>query len=123
MHEFSITSQIVEKVLEEANKRNAKKVKEVHLSIGKLTFLGIEQVRFSYEVLIKNTIMEKSKLIIKEKEGIVRCEKCEYKGSIPYTNDSTSHLSTPTFGCPNCGECTKIVEGKECILRNIRIVV
>ena len=50
MHEFSMTSQIVNCVLEEAKKHNARRVSEVHLVVGKLTFLGLEQVRFAYEM-------------------------------------------------------------------------
>jgi Zn finger protein HypA/HybF involved in hydrogenase expression len=46
-----MTSQIVESVLGEAKKYEAKKVTEVHLVIGKLTFLGVEQVRFAYGIL------------------------------------------------------------------------
>ena len=78
VHEGSITTQIVESVLQEAKKRNAKKVVEVQLVIGKLTFLNPEQVRFWYEVLTKDTIMESSKLKIEESEGIVKCPRCGY---------------------------------------------
>ena len=73
MHEFSVTSQIVQSVLAEAEKRGAKKVTEVHMTIGKLTFLGLEQVRFAYEAITKGTIMEDSKLVITEQEGMVKC--------------------------------------------------
>ena len=69
MHEFSVTSQIVENILKEAERHKAKKVVQVNLAIGKLTFLGIEQVRFTYKLLVKGTIAEKSKLAIKEKDG------------------------------------------------------
>ena len=53
-----MTTQIVNSILEEAKKHNAKRIDEVHLVIGKLTFLGLEQVRFAYEILVKDTIME-----------------------------------------------------------------
>ena len=69
MHEFSMATQLVENVLEEAKRHDAKKVAEVHLVIGKMTFLGVDQVRFSYGILVKDTIMEDSKLIIKEQDG------------------------------------------------------
>jgi len=68
MHELSMTSQIVNYLLIEAKKHKAKRVDEVHLMIGKLTFLGLEQVRFAYTTLVKNTILEGSKLHIEEKE-------------------------------------------------------
>ncbi|RLG93101.1 hydrogenase maturation nickel metallochaperone HypA, partial [Candidatus Bathyarchaeota archaeon] len=57
MHEGTITSQIVENVLREAQKRNAKRVLEVRIEIGKLMFLNPEQVRFWYEMLTKDTVL------------------------------------------------------------------
>lgn len=42
MHEFFITSCIVERVLEEARRKKAKRVLQVHLVLGKLSLLGKE---------------------------------------------------------------------------------
>ena len=121
MHELAMATQIVEAVLEEAKKNDAKKVAEVHLTIGKLTFLGTDQIRFSYEILTKDTIMQDSKLTIKEKDGIIECPSCRYKGAIPVEDDPAYHVPVPTLKCPKCGESAKIVEGKECTIDSIRI--
>ncbi len=118
-----MTSQIVQCVLEEAEKRKAKKVLEVYLVIGKLTFLGIEQVRFAYESLVKDTIMEGSKLIIEERDGLAKCPKCGYKGSIEYQEDPLYHIWTPTLKCPKCGENVEIIEGKECTVKSVKLLV
>ena len=123
MHEFSMTSQIVKLALEEAQRRGAKKVLEVRLVIGKLTFLAIEQVRFSYKLLVKNTIMEGSKLHIEQREGTVECDNCGYKGTINSGEDPIYHFSFPTLTCPKCGSTVRIVEGKECIVKGIRLAV
>ena len=64
MHELAIATQIVENVLREAKNQGAKKVTEVHLEIGEVLFLGKDQIQFSYDILVKNTIMNDSKLII-----------------------------------------------------------
>ena len=103
-----MATQIVESVLEEAKKHDAKKVAEVYLTIGKMTFLGIEQIRFSYNILVEDTIMKDSKLIIEEKDGAIKCP--------------TYHVPVPTLRCPKCGEAAKIVEGKECTIESIRIL-
>ena len=66
MHEFSMTERLIEAVLHEAEKRGAKRVVEVRLSIGKLMFLGLEQVKFAYATLVRGTILEGSKLMIEE---------------------------------------------------------
>lgn len=123
MHEGSITTQIVESVLQEAKKRNAKKVIEVQLMIGKLTFLNPEQVRFWYEVLTKDTIMESSKLKIEESEGIVKCPKCGYEGDFRYVDDPALHIPTPTLSCPKCGDVVEIVGGKDCLIKNVKMSV
>jgi hydrogenase nickel incorporation protein HypA/HybF len=122
VHELSITTQIIDSVLEEAKIQDAKKVTEVHLVIGKLTFLGIEQVRFSFKILVENTILKDSKLIIEEKAGVVECPRCGYKGAIQYEDDPAYHVPIPTLRCPKCGKAAKILEGKECTIRSIKML-
>ena len=123
MHEGSITTQIVENVLQEAKRRAAKKVSDVQLIIGELTFLNPEQVRFWYEILTKDTIMEGSKLTIEESKGIVKCPKCGYEGGFKYIDDPALHVSTPTLNCPKCGGVVEIVGGKDCIIKNVKLLV
>jgi len=118
-----MTSQIVRGVLEEAEKRKAKKVTEVYVIIGKLTFLGLEQMRFAYEVLTKGTILEGSMLIIDEQEGIVKCSDCGYKGGFKYENDPMYHVPVPTLRCPQCGSAVNIAAGKECTIKSISMRV
>lgn len=122
MHEFSVTSQIVDNILKEAEKHKAKKVVQVNLAIGKLTFLGIEQVRFAYKLLVKDTIAEKSRLIIKEKDGIVKCDKCGYEGNFKYEDNPIYHIPTPTLKCPKCENTVNIIGGKECTIESIKLV-
>jgi len=118
-----VTSQVVRSVLGEAEKRKAKKVTEVHLVVGKLTFLGLEQVRFAFEALTKGTIMEGSKLIIEEQEGVVECNHCGYEGGFKYEDDPMYHVPVPTLKCPQCSNVVKIVAGKECTIKSIKMMV
>jgi hydrogenase nickel incorporation protein HypA/HybF len=113
----------VQSVLEEARKHGAKRVKEVSLVIGKLTFLGLEQVRFAYETLTKGTIMEGSNLLIKESDGVVKCNSCGYEGDFKYEDNPQYHVPVPTLHCPKCGGVVKIVGGKECIIEKVKLVV
>jgi hydrogenase nickel incorporation protein HypA/HybF len=117
-----MATQIVECVLEEAKRQDAKKVTEVNLVIGKMTFLGADQIRFSYKILTEDTIMKGSKLVIEEKEGVMECSSCGYSGTIPIRDDPAYHVPVPTLRCPKCGEAAKIVEGKECTIKSIRML-
>jgi len=123
VHEFSTTTQIVETVLQEAKKHKVKKVNEVHLVIGKLTFLGIEQVRFSYNVLVKDTIMESSKLFIEEKKGIIKCSGCGYEGDLVHEDDPMYYVPTLTLLCPTCGGVVNIIGGRECTIKSIKLTI
>jgi len=116
-----MTTQIIESVLKEAQNRGAKRVIEVHLILGSLTFLNPEQVRFWFKVLTKGTIMESSRLRIKRKEGTVRCDKCGYEGDFNYEDDPLYHVLIPTLLCPKCESIVEIVEGKECTIKSIKL--
>jgi len=98
-------------------------VTEVLLVIGKLTFLSIEQVRFSYNVLVDGTIMEGSKLYIEEKDGVVRCSNCGYEGCLKYEDNPMYHVPTPTLNCPKCRGVVKIVGGKECTIKSVKLAI
>jgi len=121
VHELSMTTQIVETVLAEAKKHGAKKVIEVKLVIGKMTFLGTDQIGFSYKILTEDTILKGSKLTIEEKDGAIECPNCGYKGTVPIKDDPAYHIPVPTLQCPECGRAAKIVEGKECTIKSIKM--
>ncbi|MCK4933823.1 hydrogenase maturation nickel metallochaperone HypA [Candidatus Bathyarchaeota archaeon] len=123
MHEGSITTQIVESISREATRRKAKKVTEVKLTIGELTFLNPEQVKFWYEVLTKDTIMAGSKLIVEEGKGKVRCLKCSYEGSFKYIEDTVLYTPMPTLQCPKCNSSVEIIGGKDCVIRSIKMII
>ncbi len=122
MHEFSVMTQIVDSILEEAKKRDAKKVEEVDLEIGEYTMLGDEQMKFAYEVLSKDTILQGSKLNISHRKGKINCASCGYEGDVKVAEDSP-HRLVPILECPRCHSPAKIVVGRECFIRNIRMVV
>ena len=122
MHEYSMTVQLVEVVLREARKRNSTRVVEVHLLIGRLSILAPEQMRFWYEVLSKGTILEGSELHIGEEEGTVECESCGYKGPIQLEEEPHYYIVVPTLRCPICDSIVKIIRGKECIVKSIKMV-
>ena len=121
MHEFSVMSQMVEGIIEEAKKHNATKVEEVVLELGEFTMLGEEQLRFAYEVLTKDNILKASVLTIVPIRGAIECD-CGFKGEMSPSED-TPHRSVPILECPKCGGLARITGGRECTVRNLRAVV
>lgn len=115
-------SSLVDVVLEEVKRHDARAVEEVELEIGELTLLGKEQCLFAYEALSKDGPLKGSKLTIREKKAKVKCQ-CGYEGPIAKSDDPLDHLRVPRFSCPRCGENVEIISGRDCIITNLRLVV
>jgi len=123
LHEFSAATQMVELVLAEAQRRNAKKVLEVKVVVGKLSFLNPEQLRFAYEILSEGTMLESSKLRIEEQDGAIECLKCGYRGGLPTEDNPYYHLGIPFLRCPKCKGEARIIKGRDFTVKSIRIEV
>jgi hydrogenase nickel incorporation protein HypA/HybF len=123
MHEFSFASSIVESVLEAASKEGASRVLEVHMRIGKLRALSIEQLRFSYGILAEGGILGGSQLIVEESNGSLSCSHCGYHGEFDPEGDSSFHFGIPLLICPQCGGSLSIEGGDECLITSIRMVL
>lgn len=121
MHELSIMTQIVDSILSEAAKRHAIRVEEVELEIGEYTLLGKEQLIFAYQVLSRGNLLEGSKLRIRQLKGKIKCS-CGYEGNAS-PSEEAPHKISPILECPKCKGGAEITEGRECVIRNIRMVV
>ncbi|MFO7791513.1 MAG: hydrogenase maturation nickel metallochaperone HypA [Candidatus Saliniplasma sp.] len=119
MHEYSVMKQLVSALLDELKDKDVKKVKEVRVEIGELTFLGEQQLNFAFEVLSKDSILEGSELKVKMKDAEVRCNQCGYEGGVSYSNDPGFHFNIPVISCPDCGEKPKVIQGKETMITGV----
>ena len=122
MHEYSIATSIVETVLELAKQQNAKKIIEVRMKIGKLRVISVDQLKFSYEILSKNTLLQGSQLNIQEVAGSVKCPNCGYANEIE-TSDDSFHFGMPSMVCPSCGDNLSIEDGYECLITKVRMLI
>lgn len=121
MHEFGITSRIVDTVLQAAVENNSTRVLEVELVIGRLTFLNPQQVQYAYQLLVQGTIMDGSKLIIEETEGAVCCKTCHAVNLLKLPPHGCFD-PFPSFSCPDCGGSVELVRGKECLVKGAKMV-
>jgi len=122
VHEFAIATSLVETLLELAKKQSSPKVIEVQLKIGKLRVLSQEQLRFSYEILSKGTLLEGSRLTIEETPGIARCPNCNYAQELE-TSDLSFHFGLPRMNCPKCASDLNLEGGDECLITKVRMVI
>jgi hydrogenase nickel incorporation protein HypA/HybF len=112
---------MIEAVLVELSKHDVEKVEEVDMVLGELTFLGREQLEFAYSILIKNTVLEGSQLVISTEKIQVRCPSCGYDGGVDYL-DGTDHYAVPDLSCPRCAGRVDIVKGKSCSITSLKVV-
>jgi len=124
MHEFGITSRIVQAVLRAAHTNRANRVLSVNLLIGQLTFLNPGQVKVAYGILTKGTLLEGSELLISQNPGLVECQDCHFlkKIEMPASPGITGFSeSLPLLLCPHCGGKGTLIRGKECQIEGMSV--
>jgi hydrogenase nickel incorporation protein HypA/HybF len=94
MHELGIASSIFEAVQSEARLRPAARVARVGLRIGELSSVDPEALKFSFEVLVKDTPFSPLSLAIEVCPLRNRCNACGHTFAV--VDYSTV--------CPRCGE-------------------
>jgi len=124
MHEFGVARSLVENVENAVLENNAASVSEVVLDIGEMAFIGIDQLRFAYGLLVQdNEKLKGSKLTINEIPARVVCENCGYEGALSRFDEPESHFVSPVFACPECFGKVEFISGRECTIKNIRMMV
>ena len=122
MHEVSVVADLVAAINTELERYKVVSVKEVTITVGRLTNLGAEQMEFAYEIISKGSVLEGSKLIIEEEDVKVSCGRCGYEGPVRnITLDEDSHYQMPVLSCPECGGAVTITAGKSCCVRTLEI--
>lgn len=122
MHELSIASGLVEKLLEFAAKNPDKKIIEVRLAVGELSHIEEEQFRFCYGAITAETPLEGSALEIEKIDAMVICSHCSYRGRPKYWDGALSGIPVATLECPSCGKVTEATDGKECAIKSLRVI-
>ena len=120
MHDFSIASGLVEKLLDFAEANPDKKIVEVRVALGEFTQIDEEQLRFCYEAIITRLPIAGSTLAIEIVPGKVACPHCAYNGPPKYWEGALSGPPVATLQCPACGQAAEETEGRECAIRSLR---
>ncbi|MDA3904472.1 MAG: hydrogenase maturation nickel metallochaperone HypA [Bacteroidales bacterium] len=112
MHELTIAYNIVEIVSRTARNENAKRVDSINIEVGKISGIEIDALKFSLNIAIKDSLLEKAIINIKCITGKARCNNCLKVFVV-------SDLFT---SCPYCSKYSaKIIKGKELRVSSIDI--
>lgn len=96
MHEMGLTRDVLDTVLSEAAKANARKVCSVTLSIGYVRDIAEDVFEGLFEWLARGTVAEGAELIINRVPVMVLCHNCEALYHIEV-------MDAETWPCPFCG--------------------
>jgi hydrogenase nickel incorporation protein HypA/HybF len=112
-------------VLEAAKEHaNVTKIEKVHLSIGRLSFVGQEQLRFCWGAITEEReILKGSELIVSEEEVEIRCSSCGFTGDLEVKEDPLYHYMMPVFACPECEGDVEIVKGNGVTITNVKLLI
>jgi len=112
MHELAITQDMLNLVLEQAEKAGAKEVGKISLVIGEMTGVVGDCVQFYFNFLSQGTIAEGAALSFTMVPTMARCRVC----------DKPFELKEFDWACPYCqGNSMEIIAGKELFVESIEV--
>lgn len=109
MHELSITQNVVDVVLD---RTGARTVTAVHLSVGRLSGVVPDAMRFCFELVAEGTPLAGAQLCIEQPEGWATCRSCDERFQLP----------DPILLCP-CGSAdVHVISGRELAVTSVEVV-
>lgn len=125
MHELQIASDLMKAVAEAVSDyENVLGVEEVKVRIGRVSFVGEEQLKFCWGAITEeNPILKGSELIIEHEEVELSCSKCGHVGEMEVKEDPLFHYVLPVFACRKCGGEAELTKGKGVTITNVRLSV
>lgn len=110
MHEFSIMQGVFKLLEDIAAKNNLIKISKVILRIGKLRQVSPDFLRFAFENIAQNTLVNGAELIIEEIPITMRCKSCNQEFTVEHH----------TYICPVCGAAKlELLTGKEILIVSV----
>lgn len=116
MHELSICQSLVEIVLAEFNKldRPGKKLVYADVTVGAMRQIVPEYLADAYELLVKDTAAQGSRLRIREIPVCAKCKDCRWAGDV----------REMTFLCPQCASpALELTGGMELFLESLEVEI
>ncbi len=132
MHEWALADAIVNSSLELAKDKCLKKVNEILIRIGEVNSIDLDAFKFALSEIMKDTILENSKIVFNEIKAILKCNNCgfifNYKDEfmkLSFDEKEAIHFIPETvhiyLRCPNCGSVDfDFIEGRGIYLEDIK---
>jgi hydrogenase nickel incorporation protein HypA/HybF len=112
MHEMAVCEGILQVLEEQAAAQHYRRVKKVWLEIGALAGIEIEAMRFSFDVVTRDSLADGAALEIVERPGQAWCMQCMKVVPIGQRYD----------GCPDCGSYQlQVTGGEEMKIRELEV--
>lgn len=113
MHEVAIVESLIEQVEKEvAQSGHQGRVLRLELTVGRLSGVNADSIRFAFELLSPETLVEHADLCIHEPKAICRCEDC----------GGRREIDELTAVCPLCGGGRIAFEGgQDLLLQSIEL--
>jgi hydrogenase nickel incorporation protein HypA/HybF len=103
VHELSIAQSLLDALRAEAAARQAARVTRVGVQVGEISGVEPDALRFSFEILVRDTEFSDAALDIEIVPLRQHCERC----------DRDFPVSDFTLRCPACCATTRAVSGNE----------
>jgi hydrogenase nickel incorporation protein HypA/HybF len=112
MHELPIAQSILDISLRHAGQAGAKNITDLHLVIGRLSYVVDDSIQFYWDMIAKDTIAEGAKLHFRRVPAEFLCLDCNQR----YSPDGE------VLACPYCQSTrVKVVAGDEFRLESIDV--
>jgi hydrogenase nickel incorporation protein HypA/HybF len=112
MHELAVTQSMVNLVLEEARKGNARKVKRINLVLGELSGVVGDCVQFYFSLMSKDTIAEGAAISFSTVPTQAKCRQCA----------KVFEVKESDWICPDCHSVSvDLVAGNELFVESIEV--
>jgi hydrogenase nickel incorporation protein HypA/HybF len=104
MHEYSLVQALVQRVEEEARRRQALAVHGVSVRIGELSGVDPELFRTAYETFRQGTVCERAPLALRRLAASWSCPRCR----LPIARGEV-------LRCPGCAEPARLDDGGDAL--------
>ena len=112
MHEIGVVRQMCKTVMEFATENQIQSISEIVVEIGELSLIIPKYVEDVYPLVVEDTMLKDTKLIIEEIPGLAECDEC----------DEIFNVVEHKGYCPNCGSFEKtVLTGKDFNIKEVHI--